>query len=55
MGNSTFSGPDNEVIIPMYELDQYSVWTNIGGLFAMIAMWRIIAFFSVKYVSFYRR
>lgn len=39
----------------MYELDEYSVWTNIGCLIAMIAMWRIFAPAGIKYVSYYTR
>lgn len=55
VGNSTFSGTANESVIALYELDEYSVWTNIGCLFAMIVMWRTLALLGVKYVSFYSR
>lgn len=55
VGNSTFSGTPNEAVIAMYELDEYSVWTNIGCLFAMIVLWRSLALLGVKYVSFYSR
>jgi hypothetical protein len=31
------------------------VWTNIGCLIAMLAMWRIGGMLAIKYSSFYKR
>jgi hypothetical protein len=31
------------------------VWTNIGCLIAMLAMWRIGGMLAIKYISFYKR
>ena len=55
LGYSTFKNSYNEAVIPLYQLDEYSVATNLLALFAMVVMWRLFAFMAIKYVRFYKR
>lgn len=55
LGNYIFAGTPNDVIIPLYQLDEYSTGTNIGCLVAMIAMWRILGILAIKYITYQTR